>query len=773
MGTFAPIQLLQTATNKLIWGAFDDLNDKYLAYAVYYGAVSTLPVTTELFSQGCILVHKLEQNVYINIGTDGGVPSWLLVGGTSVPIFPPLTARGDILTHNGTVAVIQPVGLNGTIPTADSSSPNGWVWRAPGGIISPSVTNTSQATSGGVQVPTLTWSHTSSGIDRGLVVEIETEQLGTVTGVTYNGIPLTQQVTITDAPNNLRNEIWFLIAPPVGSYNIIVSVAPNSFLTCFAQTIEGVNQTSPVGATQTGAGSSVTPTLTLNTTADFSLIIDSLCSIGITAYTAGAGQTSNGSELTASRRGASSLQIAGSTPDAVIMNGTIVPSSPWLTTAIEIKGIASGSATGTSVSTSVTQIAHGFVAGDVVRMDATAVYVKSQANNDANQEVTGYVNSVLDANTFILVTEGFITGAIPVNTEGKMYFLSPAVAGIMTPTETTTPGEISKPLMMIIDSGNLGYFHNYRGKIIPTSSGSTITELSIDINQVAHGLVVGDVIKSNGTDDEFATAQADSLANSQVVGVVTFVTDADNFTYVSQAVQLNGGFVPAGTPGDVIYLSPTSAGGMTTTKPVGATQIVRIIGNITASAATMYLNPCGLDDRMLPNSQIFVGNASNHPTAVAMTGDVSIDNAGVTTVDSIDMEVATITNIASTEIPIGTAAGVVVFNALSGDVTMNNAGVVTIGAAKILLGMLGAGITTVSRALYDQLYTTVGGAATEVITLAGVVATDRVQVTLANDGTNNVSVLSAFTGVGNVSVVFSADPGNDAIINLLVTKTTT
>ncbi len=48
----------------------------------------------------------------------------------------------------------------------------------------------------------------------------------TVTGVTYNGIPLTQAVAHNNAGNTRRAEIWYLVAPPTGTnLNVVVTVS--------------------------------------------------------------------------------------------------------------------------------------------------------------------------------------------------------------------------------------------------------------------------------------------------------------------------------------------------------------------------------------------------------------------------------------------------------------------------------------------------------------------------------------------------------------------
>lgn len=62
-------------------------------------------------------------------------------------------------------------------------------------------------------------------------------------------------------------------------------------------------------------------------------------------------------------------------------------------------------------------------------------------------------------------------------------------------------------------------------------------------------------------------------------------------------------------------------------------------------------------------------------------------------------------------------------------------------------------------------YTTVGGAAAEAITIAGVLATDLADVQMVNDGTNNVTVLQAACTANTLTVTFSGNPGAGAVIN--------
>ena len=210
------------------------------------------------------------------------------------------------------------------------------------GVSTPVVVNTSSSTTGDAQAATLTWSHVSSGIDRLLVVQVITEAAKTITGITYNGIALTQEVTATNG--TLRSEQWILVAPTIGTYDVVVTMSASAYITAGAETFTSVNQSVPTGATSTATGSSLLITDSIATTVDNSIIVDAV-GTGVLpmAYTVGAGQSSNWA-ITANpnvRQGASSIEGAGTSPDNITMSWAITQSTPWVTTSLEICGIPS------------------------------------------------------------------------------------------------------------------------------------------------------------------------------------------------------------------------------------------------------------------------------------------------------------------------------------------------------------------------------------------------------------------------------------------------
>lgn len=125
----------------------------------------------------------------------------------------------------------------------------------------------------------------------------------------------------------------------------------------------------------------------------------------------------------------------------------------------------------------------------------------------------------------------------------------------------------------------------------------------------------------------------------------------------------------------------------------------------------------------------------------------------------------------SGDIFVGSAANVATGVAMSGDVTIANTGATAIGANKVTLAMLATGITPASIVVFAGQPTTAGGAAAEAITVTGALATDLAFVQMVNPGTNAVSIVKAVVTANTLTVTFSADPGNNAVINYQLLRT--
>lgn len=121
----------------------------------------------------------------------------------------------------------------------------------------------------------------------------------------------------------------------------------------------------------------------------------------------------------------------------------------------------------TNVQYTVTQTAHGFAVGDVLRSSGVnSQFTKSQADTSPNAEVTGVVMTIVDADHFILILEGIVPlTALPMGTvAGDILFLSDITAGALSLVEPTANGTVSKPIAEVLDTfTNTIHFKNYRG----------------------------------------------------------------------------------------------------------------------------------------------------------------------------------------------------------------------------------------------------------------------------------------------------------------------
>lgn len=280
------------------------------------------------------------------------------------------------------------------------------------------------------------------------------------------------------------------------------------------------------------------------------------------------------------------------------------------------------------------------------------------------------------------------------------------------------------------------------------------------------------------------------------------ITDSGTFTLLAVSISngvitLSAGAGSEPLPSGQIFVGNASnvaqARAMTGDISITNTGVTAIVAgvivnaDINAAAAIAFSKLAAL-----PSAQILVGSAGNVATAVAVTGDVTITNGGVTAIaaDSIvnaDINSAAaiafskLASLTSGNILVGSAGNVPTAVAMSGDATIIASGALTIAndaitTAKILdanvtLAKLAAGITPSHVIKFANQVTTVGGAAAEAFTVTGAVgATDRAFVQVVDDGTANVTVLQAVVTDNTLTVTFSANPGNDTIINYQIIR---
>jgi hypothetical protein len=155
------------------------------------------------------------------------------------------------------------------------------------------------------------------------------------------------------------------------------------------------------------------------------------------------------------------------------------------------EALVSSSASGQTTEFTVTQASHGLSVGNIIKSTGANTYGKAQANSLANAEVVGIVTAV-DGNNFTFTAQGIIITGVPSQTAGTVMFLDPSNAGALVATETSVVGQISKPVMIILENGAKALFNNYRGmEIIDAPSFDNTKVLVINVGDETSDITTG------------------------------------------------------------------------------------------------------------------------------------------------------------------------------------------------------------------------------------------------------------------------------------------
>lgn len=145
------------------------------------------------------------------------------------------------------------------------------------------------ASSQGVNGTTNTFSHTTSGANRLLIVGIAVDDAVAISSVTYGGQALT--LLAQDASTWVRTAIWYKINPLIGANNVVVTIASAMHQAAGAVSFTGVHQVTPLGthANINGVGTSQTRDVTGDVNG---MTIDAIAVDNSPVLTIGANQTS-------------------------------------------------------------------------------------------------------------------------------------------------------------------------------------------------------------------------------------------------------------------------------------------------------------------------------------------------------------------------------------------------------------------------------------------------------------------------------------------------
>ena len=227
------------------------------------------------------------------------------------------------------------VTMTGPVVAYSSIADVATVYAAAGGV--PIVFDAFSSIATGGKATNHTWSHTvgAAGTNRILVVGTSAESAVAVTGVTYAAQALTKigaQASLDGA--TAATELWYLIAPPTGPNDIVVTLSANKKLAAGATSWTGVHQTTPLGTAVFAPGNSLSASVDV-TSATGEVVVDALANKSSTSRTVGADQTQHWSVNSGGKPSSAGSSEAGA--GTVTMSWTHGVAVEWALGAVPLK----------------------------------------------------------------------------------------------------------------------------------------------------------------------------------------------------------------------------------------------------------------------------------------------------------------------------------------------------------------------------------------------------------------------------------------------------
>lgn len=174
--------------------------------------------------------------------------------------------------------------------------------------------------------------------------------------------------------------------------------------------------------------------------------------------------------------------------------------------------------------------------------------------------------------------------------------------------------------------GGLTQFYN--STVTYNSVTGQFSNNTVFTHAASNSFVTGDIVRYDNSSNQYVKAVADSEANSRVVGVISKASGSA-FDVVTHGEFELGGY----SAGQQLYLSPTSAGQLTTTKPTIPGQYVKPIGVTTNDKLVVNVGESELIKSFTGTNLVMLRD----PSATAAGSDTNTHYSEFTSSESIIM----------------------------------------------------------------------------------------------------------------------------------------